>query len=263
MIPTIDFSRSFLTFRIDTNKKPPQTASHRPPYSLNNARIQIECRCRVVEKQTGTEHSFILGANCKTERVGVPKDIWTEPNADFVPVFSDSRFLLIKTYARAAMEVELYPAGSGTQSERQSGRLDDAYDSFRCDLAACDGEQLTTAEAVVEATLENHPLVAHTEIETPRYLTTLEYPIKTMNANERDWIYQTDTGPVLLPNLDCPPEDLLEKMELAFAAFNCADWVEFIVRVPTKVGQEIDVYHFNQPVRHDARNLVVRPLSVG
>ena len=26
----IDFSRSFLTFRIDTLKKPPQTVSHKP-----------------------------------------------------------------------------------------------------------------------------------------------------------------------------------------------------------------------------------------
>ncbi len=38
-MPTIDFSRSFLTFRIDTLKKPPQTVSQQPPYSLNNARI--------------------------------------------------------------------------------------------------------------------------------------------------------------------------------------------------------------------------------
>ena len=81
--PVCDFSRSFLTFRLDFEKKAPATVSHRPPYSLNNARIQIECRCRLTDKRTGEMQTFVLGASCKTERVGVDHDIWTEPNADF------------------------------------------------------------------------------------------------------------------------------------------------------------------------------------
>ena len=258
MIPTIDFSRSFLTFRIDTEKKPPRTVSHQPPYSLNNARIQLECRCRVVEKQSGVSRTFILGANCKTERVGVPRDIWLEPNADFVPVFSDTRFLVIKTYAQTRMQVDLYPPGSGQQSDRQSGSLDDAYDSFRVDLVERPGELLSSAALIVEATLANQPLVARTEIDTPRYSATLEYPINTMNANERDMVYQTDTGPVLLPDFDCEPDALLERMDLAFAAFNCPDWVELLVRKPTTIDRDVEVYHYSQPVRFDAQNQVCR-----
>ena len=38
---TVDFSRSFLTFRTDWQKKPSQTASHKPPFTLNNARILL------------------------------------------------------------------------------------------------------------------------------------------------------------------------------------------------------------------------------
>jgi hypothetical protein len=30
----------------------------------------------------------------------------------------------------------------------------------------------------------------------------MEYPVKTCNFNNRDWFFQTDTGPVLFPNLD-------------------------------------------------------------
>ena len=66
-----DFSRSFLTFRIDTEKKPPRTVSHQPPYSLNNARIQLDCRCQISDLASGQSASFVLGASCKTERVGV------------------------------------------------------------------------------------------------------------------------------------------------------------------------------------------------
>ena len=100
MLSTVDFSRSFLTFRIDTLNKPPVTASHQPPYSLNNARIQLECRCQIEEKASGNSQAFVLGASCKTERVGVERDIWTEPNADFAPIFSDNGYLNLKSFGR-------------------------------------------------------------------------------------------------------------------------------------------------------------------
>jgi len=67
---TIDFPRSSLTFRIDCEKQPPKTVSHKPPLSLNNVRIPVDCHCQIAKKETDSTHEFVLGANCKTERVG-------------------------------------------------------------------------------------------------------------------------------------------------------------------------------------------------
>ncbi len=255
----IDFSRSFLTFRIDTAKKPPQTASHKPPYSLNNARIQIECRCGVTEKQTGRTQTFVLGASCKTERVGVDRDIWTEPNSDFAPIFSDDGFMHLKTYARAGVEVDSYPPGSGKQSDRQSGKIADMFDDVRIDIVEQDAAILSSPDEIVNATLANQRLVARTKIESERYTSILEYPVKTMNANERDMVYQTDTGPILLPNFDCEPDELLNRLELAFSAFNCPHWIEMIVRVPTELSAGVSVYHYSQSMRFDAINEILCP----
>ncbi len=251
-----EFARSFLTFRIDTLKKPPATASHKPPFSLNNARIQIDCRCVVTERETGVEQRFVLGANCKTERVGVERDIWTEPNADFVPVFSDTHFLHLKTYAKCGTDVELYGHEGRPQTDRQHGLISDAFDDVRIELAEAPAEELATAREIVAATLDNRPLVARTVIQTERYTATIDYPVKTMNANERDGIYQTDTGPILFPDLTREPDELLAGMELAFAAFNCPDWAEFIVRSPTSVADDIAVQHYSKGVRLDCRNRV-------
>ena len=102
---TIDFSRSFLTFRIDTLRTPPATVTHPLHLTLNNARIAIDCRCGIVDNTTSGNYEFVLGASCKTERVRVPRDIWTEPNADFVPVFSHDRFLTIKTFDSATRQM--------------------------------------------------------------------------------------------------------------------------------------------------------------
>ena len=254
---TPDFPRSFLTFRIDTHKKPTQTGSHKPPYSLNNARVQIECRLQVTDKKTGEVQNFVLGASCKTERVGVTANIWTEPNADFAPVFSDTQFMHVKTYARVGEGVDRYPPGSGKQPARQIGTISDAFDDVRIDVVECTGTVLRSAEAIVQASLNNTILNARTTLESDRYVAVLEYPIKTMNGNERDDIYQTDTGPNLFPDLSCAPEQMLQRLQFAYSAFNCEDWIEFLVRKPTAVSDDIDVYHYSQPVRCDAVNEVI------
>jgi len=255
---TFDFNRSFFTFRIDTLVKQPQTVTHKPPFSLNNARIPIECRCVVTEKATGEAQAFVLGASCKTERVGVEGDIWLEPNADFCPIFSDDRYLSLKTYSQVGTTMELFPPGSGSQSDRQSGLIDDTYDSVKIDLAECEGELLDSAQAIVEAVLANQNLVARTELENDRYLALIEHPVKTINANERDWIYQTDTGPVLFPDLSVEPDSILTSLELAYSAFNCPDWIEFIVRRVTPTTSDINVYHYSDAVRCDSRNQMLR-----
>ena len=255
---TFDFHRSFFTFRIDTLVKQPLTVTHKPPFSLNNARIPIECRCVVTEKATDQSQSFVLGASCKTERVGVEEDIWLEPNADFCPIFSDDRYLSLKTYSQVGTTMELFPPGSGSQSDRQSGLIDDTYDSVKIDMTECEGTPLDSAQEIVEAVLANQNLVARTELENDRYHALIEHPVKTINANERDWIYQTDTGPVLFPDLSVEPDAMLTSLELAYSAFNCPDWIEFIVRRVTPTTSDVSVYHYSDAVRCDSRNQMLR-----
>lgn len=254
MTQVIDFSRSFATFRIDTLKRAPLTVSHKPPFTLNNARIQIDCCCHVTDQRSGRTQRLVLGASCKTERVGVARDIWTEPNADYIPVYGDERFLIIKTWDVAGKTVMLYPPSLGKQPERQSGRIADAYDSLRIDLVQTPAVLMRASGDIIAAVLANRPLVARSEIATERYTALLEYPVKTINANERDGVYQTDTGPILLPDLSKEPAELVESVELAFVAFNSSDWAELIVRTPTPVGGDISVHHYARPLRLDARN---------
>jgi hypothetical protein len=254
----VDFSRSFMTWRIDLLKKPPATVSHKPPSSLNNARVPLDCRCEIVEKASGQLREFLLGVNCKTERVGVERDIWTEPNADFVPVLSSEQFMAIKAFDFAGRQVPFYPPSRGMQPERQIESLNDAFDSVRVDIAWCEGEALESAGQIVAAVLGNETLAARTTIENERYVALIEYPIKTMNASERDDIYQPDTGPVLFPDLSREPGDLMAGFNLAFVAFNCPDWAEFLVRAPTPVNAEVSVHHYSRSVRLDTRNQIIR-----
>lgn len=258
MVQVVDFSRAVLFFQIDTLKKPPRTMSHQPPYSLNTPRVPLVSICTIDDSRTGTSHRFVQGDSCKTERVGVDRDIWMEPNADFIPVASADHFLAIKTFARAGTEIELWPIGRGIQGERQIVSIEDAFDRVWVEASEVEGSVLGTGREVVEAVLANERIVARTTYSLGSYKATVEYPVRTVNANSRDWVYQTDTGPILFPDLTREPADLLAGMELAFIASNSPDWVECIVRVPTEIAEGVSVWHYSRSVRLDARTTYIR-----
>lgn len=228
-----DYSRSSLTFRLDATVQKPVTVSHKPPYSLNNGRITIECCCEVTDKKSNSSTMYVLGAECKTERVGVKADIWTEPNAGFRLVIGGDEMLIIKNWAHRGIKVMLHPESLGPQPLRQSDLIKNAWCDFRLDLCSTSGKVLDSAESVVQATLENHQLLAQTEYDDGDFHVCIQHPVKTMNANERDNVYQTDTGPIILPDLSserlAQAKRRIEVFELAFSAFNCPEWAEFVI----------------------------------
>ena len=254
-----DFAASFLTFRIDWNLQPSLTSSHEPPFTLNNARIQIESRCKISDRHTGEAQNFVLGASCKTEYVGVERDLWTAPNADFCIILSDESYLILKSWDRNNKGVMRYPASLGEQPERQSGLVSDTYERVSIDLRPMRAQRLDSAEAIVAATLAGDRLVGRCAFNLrDRYDVEIDFPIKTMNANEREWIYQVDTGPILFPDLSADCRSWIDSFHLAFIAFNRADWAEFILQVPTPLSEGVSVNHYSRVVQLNTHNIVFR-----
>ncbi len=260
---TVNFPRSYMRFRRDLDKKPLPTISTKPVFAVNNVRIQLECRLTMTERQSGQTHTFVMGASCKTERVGAQHNLFTRPNADFIPVFSAEEFMIIKTYARMGTKVKRYPPSKGVQPNPQWGSRDEIFDSSEVSVHECPAEVLSSSREIVEAAFAGDPLVARTEITQGPYVAVLEYPIKTININERKWFYQTDNGPVLLPDFSRDPASLIKGFQLAYAAFNCPDWTEFIVRKPTEVGDGMQVFHYSGYLRYNAHNDVLRLRNAG
>ena len=247
----LDFARSTMVFRIDLDTVAPRTLSHEPPYRMNNARVQIDGLCRVTELANGRVHTFVLGCDCKTERVGADADLFLEPNADFIPIFSDDAFMHLKTFARAGTVAAAWPPGSGEQGDRLTTSIAGTFDRVHLDLVERDGECLAEAGEIVDAVLANELLVGIHRFANERYAAEIEYPVKTINANERDVVYQTDTGPILLPDLERNPDDLLTGLELAFTASKAPDWAQLIIRTRTPIADGVEVYHYSRSVRMD------------
>ena len=108
-------------------------------------------------------------------------------------------------------------------------------------------------DEIIESIRSDRPIVARTLYEDGEWEVTIDHPAKTLNYSERDNVYQTDTGPILLPDLSAERLSrgrwLVECFDLAYAAFNSVGWAEFIINVPTPVGDGISVNHYSKTRR--------------
>jgi len=253
-----DFARSFVRFRIDLNQTQPRTVSQPPPFTLNNARFLLECCCRVTRGEGSAARSvqYVLSAACKAEQVHVRENIWHEPAADMCLVASSEEFLVIKSWDRNHRGVMLSPPTLGEQPERQAGLCREAFTDLRFDLRETQGQLLSTTDEIINAVLENRPLVSQSEFTMPDGARVqLEYPVKVINASERERFYQTDTGPVLVPDSTAfDGTHQISTLRLAYMAHNTLGCTELLLNVPTPIGHGLSVNHYSQVLKVAAQN---------
>jgi len=254
-----DFSRSFIRWGIDTqgDQSLPLTVSHEPPFTLNLVRVMAECHARVTDRETGNARDYLLGASCKTERVNVERDIWTDPNADFCPIASEDTILNFKRWDRCDKGAKRYPESLGDQPERQMEIGADVFCQFGIEIRKCRGEPVPELDDLISCLESGTEVFAQTVVEAEHYTLELSYPVKTGNFSPRDRYYQVDTGPVLFPDLSCRAKDVHSTFELAYVAHKDNDWAEFLVCCPTPLNDDLKVYHYSKPVRVDCRNSMI------
>ena len=242
-----DFARSFFTFRIDVDKKPPKTVSAKLDTRLNNARVDLDSRCRITLPD-GESYDYALGASCKGEQVNIPRGLWHSPNPDMCMIAGSDQFMVVKSWDRNNKGVKLYPPTLGDQPERQICSVADALDSLTMHIHRVQGRLLERADDIVEAVLNHRRVVAQTEQTLEggaRFL--VEYPVKVINVSERHHYYQVDTGPILWwdGTNDGSP---LAGLRRAYIAHNAPDYAEYIVNVPTPLTPDISVDHYSKVV---------------
>lgn len=230
---SLDFARSFVTFVT--------------PGRGNNARIQVECRCEFSDADRRLTEELFLVASCKSEDTYAPRDLFLQPNYDFCGLFNEQQFAIIRTHADAAQDAP--------DAALVVGRFERVYRQ----IVTCPARLLETPAQVVEATLAGQPLVARTHLADPagRFRCLLEYPVKTMNANDLQMIFQVDTGPVPFPSWEPDLELTVARLRLAYVAFNAPDFADFVLLAPTQLAPGVLTPHFSEVISVEARNEIL------
>lgn len=208
--PPIDFSRSFVTF-VTRGRG-------------NNARIQVESRCVLTDKDKGTTEEYFLLASCKSEDTYGRGDLFTNPNYDFSAIFSRKDYRLIRQHA------------SASDNNPTAGVIADFFDDVVFHIQPARRVQvLPRNAAIIKATLQNRMLIGRSELtlKNGSLHAVIDYPVKTINVNDSRGLFQVDTGPLLYPNPDLPHTRPVELFEHAFVAYKTFDRAEFIALAPT------------------------------
>jgi hypothetical protein len=232
----LDYGRSFVC--------------HSGPY--NAVRLWIESRTTIVDEESGTVSHFYQCGSCKSERTFAEKDLFYENNYDFLPIVGHDRTLMFRRHIGVNPDYRdirdvVKPWGTPIL------RLHNAADALVLD----------TWPKIQQAIESGAPIICRTTLadEATRLRAVVEYPVKTMNMNVEKQLWQTDTGPIALPDLSKRYEHPIESLRLAFVAANRNDEAYFVVEQPTPLTvddkQVAEVRHFSQPFGAKATNVLL------
>lgn len=220
----IDYGRSFVQGRA----------------AANRVRFWAESRTRIIDEGRGTSEDYFQCGACKSEHTFAEKGLFIEDNYDFLPIFGPSYGVVFRRHART------------TAGYRQIAPAEELWEGLEYHIVEERGvRELTTNEAVREATHGMGPIVAQTEIadEGTGMRAIMEYPVKTMNIHDETDMYQVDTGPVAFPDLSKAHERTVELISLAYVAFNAPHFADFVIEAPTNIAPEgappCEMFHFS------------------
>jgi hypothetical protein len=171
------------------------------------------------------------------------------PNYDFLPVFTDGQTIVFR---RPAQFSETY--------RRVTGPL---WGGMVPRLRPAKARVLADAAEIAAAVAAGLPLIGQVELADAASgrRALLEFPVKTMNLSTDGRRWQVDTGPVVLPDLEAPPERWSESLRLAFVAYNAWDWADLVIEAPTPVqidGKAVaTVHHYSEMLHCVTRNQVL------
>ena len=224
----LDYGRAFVTFVT--------------PGRGNNARLQVESRCTI--SKGGQSQEFWFYASCKSEDTFAAKDLFYADNYDFCGVFSDEEYAIYRTRARHS------------DAFVEAGRWRDRFDDLVKHLPTVEVEVLPDAGAAAQASLDHRLLYGEVVYQEAGHEIRLEFPIKTMNANNIEWIYQVDTGPLCIPDFGRDTELMAQCLEPAYVAYNAPDFADFVVQRPQDEG-DTTVTHYGHIRSVAARTAVL------
>lgn len=149
-------------------------------------RVNIECRCEILDHSTGASDEYLLSVRTQTGLRTDPHSDLQDPGYDFWYIFSKSYVYIRRTLA----------SSYGDFSSRQPTKN---LQSPGWHIHRAPATSLTSGAELRDALRSCHPVVARTEFlaDDGVHGCKVEYPIKWADGNP-DGSFRVETGPVLL-----------------------------------------------------------------
>jgi hypothetical protein len=195
--------------------------------SVRDVRILYDAKCDIINHSTGHIEELFLLHPCLSEYTIPKRDFFMLPTSEFRVVFSRTHSIPIAKLPSNATEA-VKPRPHKFASTRFTTRTHNRF------------TRLSSAKEVIEATLAGKPLNVRTthKNDAGGYTLALEYPVRTMNLNVEEGLFQFETGPTPLPDMNGWDGTRPMRAFLTFVAASDFDFAEFILRREVEPSEE-------------------------
>lgn len=236
----IDFERSFFTWTSHPFELDPHYINSggmtQGAGSVRNVRVTYDAKCDITNTKTGETEELFLLSPCRSEYTIPKEEFFQLPSGEWRVVFSRTH------------KIPLARKPSTEEEKSKAGELNLADTRFTTRTHS-NFAVLTSAQQVIEATLANKPVNARTTYadEAAGYSWAIEYPARTMNLNVEEGLFQVDTGPIPLPDMNSYDGKRPMRAFLSYVAFSEFDSAEFILRREVEPSEEDKKFLFQSP----------------
>lgn len=124
--------------------------------SFNAVRFWVESRTTISDASTGESVDYYQCGSCKSENTFAERDLFHADNYDFLPILGAGEWLIFRRPARISEEY------------KRIQKVEDVWGPPDLKLKFAPARELSTWEAIRDATAAGLPLVTRTEMRTPR-----------------------------------------------------------------------------------------------
>jgi len=222
----IDFGRSYFTCtshpqQPDPYYKYPSGGFVGRDGAVNRVRMQFDATCTLANEKTGHTDDLFLLWPYRDEYKIVTENLFQVPNGE-------ARLVCGREYC-----VPISSRPSNEREDLKRLKLSDRFRDYSIQIRTFQEPQtLTTEDEIIKATMAEHIMNARTMYRDRQrgVRVTLEFPVKLINLQQKEKLFQVCMGPVLLPDLVTWDGISVDRVFLAEVAFSGFDYVEFALR---------------------------------
>ncbi|PCJ89579.1 MAG: hypothetical protein COA57_01550 [Flavobacteriales bacterium] len=205
----VDFSNSFLTWETKES---------------SYGRFQVEAILRCFDNGALLDQYLLLAGVMACDVYGEQGLIY-EPAFHFQAIFSRNQHKIFRTHANLKKNADNW----GNHEER--------FSKITPSISKVKSAAIHSFEEIESATLSNRNLNVKIPYRVDgKQFFELEFPIKHINIHAENKKFQVETGPILIPR-GAPADDaFIDKLQIAYVAFNKLAEFEFIPFTAQKIG---------------------------
>ena len=234
----IDFGRSYFAWK----SKPMMRHPHYkyPGFegtegAVHRIRIQLDSACTLTNEKTGEKQEYFLILPCQTEYTIVKENLFQIPSSEWRMLFGHEETIPISYKPRDEPD------------NLKRSKISDLFAEHSVEIRTIDNaRELTTHDEVIESTLADELMNARTTYrdEKRQVAVTLEFPMKLINIQKKEKLFQVCMGAVPIPDLGTWDGTSVNRVFLADLAFSEFDYIEFILQRTVEVAEHEKEWYY-------------------